>query len=110
MQAPISVGLIGSQFISAIHAESLQHCPQAVLAAVASPTAGNAQALARRFGIPCALTDYRDLLAKPEIQMVVVDIPNHLHRQVVLDAAAAGKSTTARTLRIFGMSSAAAAA
>jgi predicted dehydrogenase len=65
MHAPISVGLIGSQFISAIHAESLQHCPQAVLAAVASPTAGNAQALAERFGIRCALTDYRELLARP---------------------------------------------
>ncbi len=91
MIPPVSVGLIGSQFISSIHAESLQHCPQAKLAAVASPTPGNAEQLARCFGIPCALTDYHDLLARPEIQMVVVGVPNHLHCQVVLDAAAAGK-------------------
>ena len=91
MKAPVTVGLIGSQFISSIHAEALRHCSQAVLGAVASPTAGNAAQLAVRFGIPCALTDYRELLARPEIQIVVVGVPNHLHCQVVLDAAAAGK-------------------
>ncbi len=52
MKPPVSVGLIGSQFISSIHAESLQHCPQAELAAVASPTPGNAERFAGRFGIP----------------------------------------------------------
>ena len=91
MKPPVSVGLIGSQFISTIHAESLQHCPQAAMAAVASPTPGNAEQFARRFGIPRAFTDYRDLLAMPEIRMVVVGVPNHLHCQVVVDAAAAGK-------------------
>ncbi|MCX5653618.1 MAG: Gfo/Idh/MocA family oxidoreductase [Planctomycetota bacterium] len=91
MKPPVPVGLIGSQFISTIHAESLQHCPQAAMAAVASPTPGNAEQFARRFSIPRAFTDYRDLLAMPEIRMVVVGVPNHLHCQVVVDAAAAGK-------------------
>src|SRR5579863_3451788 len=88
---PVQVGLIGSQFISTIHAESLQHCPQARIAAVPSPTPGNAARFAERFGIPGVFTDYRQLLAMPEIQMVVVGVPNDLHCQVVLDAAAAGK-------------------
>lgn len=87
----VEVGLIGSQFISAIHAESLRACPQARLAAVASPTPGNAERLAERFGIPRAFVDYRHLLAIPDIQMVVIGVPNDLHCQVVLDAAAAGK-------------------
>jgi len=88
---PVQVGIIGSQFISAIHAESLQHCPQAEIAAVASPTPGNAARFAGRFGIPRSFTDYRHLLAVPEIRMVVVGVPNDLHCQVVLDSAAAGK-------------------
>jgi predicted dehydrogenase len=88
---PVRVGLIGSQFISAIHAESLQRCPQAEIAAVASPTPGNAARFAGRFGISKAFTDYRQMLAWPEIQMVVVGVPNDLHCPVVLDAAAAGK-------------------
>jgi len=91
MKPQVQVGLIGSQFISALHAEALQHCPQARLAAVASPTPGNAERLAQRFGIPHAFTDYRQLLARPDIQMIVVGVPNDLHCQVVLDAAAAGK-------------------
>jgi myo-inositol 2-dehydrogenase/D-chiro-inositol 1-dehydrogenase len=90
-KAPVQVGLIGSQFISSIHAESLLACPHAQLAAVASPTPGNARRFAARFDIPLAFTDYRELLAQPGIQMVVVGVPNHLHCQVVLDAAAAGK-------------------
>ena len=91
MNPPVHVGLIGSQFISTIHAESLKHCPQAVLAGVASPTRGNAERFAGRFGIPVAVQDYRALLARPEIQMVVVGAPNDLHCQIVIDAAAAGK-------------------
>lgn len=87
----VSVGLIGSQFISSIHAESLLACPQARLAAVASPTPGNAAKFAARFGIPKAFTDYRALLADPEIQMIVVGAPNDLHCPIVLAAAAAGK-------------------
>lgn len=91
MKPPINVGLVGSQFISAIHAEALQHCAQARLAAVASPTPGHAASFAKRFGIADVFTDYRQLLAQPQIQMVVVGVPNHLHCQIVLEAAAAGK-------------------
>lgn len=91
MNLPVHVGLIGSQFISTIHAESLQKCPQAVLTAVASPTPGNAEKLAKHFGIPTAYLNYRQLLENPEIQMVVVGAPNDLHCQIVVDAAAAGK-------------------
>ena len=91
MNSPVQVGLIGSQFISTIHAESLLACRQARLSAVASPTPGNAARLAERFGIPRVFSDYRELLSVPEIQMVVIGVPNHLHCQVVLDAAAAGK-------------------
>lgn len=91
MKPPVSVGLIGSKFVSTIHAESLRACAQARLTAVASPTPGNAERLARRFDIPLVFTDYHDLLARPDIDMVVVGVPNDLHRQVVVDAAAAGK-------------------
>jgi len=91
MTQPVAVGIIGSQFISSIHAEALQACAQARLAAVASPTPGNAAKFAERFGIPKAFTDYRELLAQPEIRLVTVGIPNDLHCRVVLDAAAAGK-------------------
>lgn len=91
MNPPVNVGLIGSQFISTIHAEAIQQCSQAQLIAVASPTPGNANTFAKRFNIPHPFTDYAELLERPEIDMVIVGVPNDLHCQVVLDAAAAGK-------------------
>ena len=91
MSQRVGVGLIGSQFISSIHAEALRHCAQARLSAIASPTPGHAAAFAQRFEIPLAFVDYRQLLALDEVQLVVVGAPNHLHCQIVLDAAAAGK-------------------
>ena len=87
----VGVGIIGSQFISSIHAESLRAYPQADIRAVASPTPGNAKAFAERFTIPRHFTDYRQMLALPEIDMVVVGAPNDRHCAITLDVAAAGK-------------------
>jgi len=90
MQKPVSVGLIGSRFISTIHAESLRHCAHAQMVAVASLDKELPE-FAAKYGIPKTFNDYRQLLALPEVDMVVVGVPNALHCQVVLDAAAAGK-------------------
>src|SRR5262245_54908874 len=91
MSRKVRVGLIGSQFISSIHADSVKRCQEAELFAVASPTPGNAKGLAERFGIPHAFTDYRQMLSMPEIEMVVLGVPNDLHCRITLDGCAAGK-------------------
>jgi predicted dehydrogenase len=44
----VRVGLIGSGFVSAIHAEALRRVPGAAIVAVASPTPGHAERLVRR--------------------------------------------------------------
>lgn len=91
VEQPVRVGLVGSQFISSIHAESLKRCAQAEMVAVASPTPGNAQQFARRFDIPCHFTDYRQMLELDALDLVVIGAPNDLHCQITLAAAAAGK-------------------
>jgi len=91
MSKKIKVGLIGSQFVSHIHAISLKPCPEAELFAVASPTAGHAATFAGKHGIPHHFTDYKQILAMPEIDMVVIGVPNDLHCTMTVDAAAAGK-------------------
>ncbi len=91
MSAPIKVGIIGSKFIAHIHAGSLKQCAQAELFAIASPTPGNAAGLAQRHNVPHHFTDYRDLLAMPEMEMVLIGVPNDLHCAITLEAAAAGK-------------------
>src|SRR6202011_5920231 len=88
----VKVGIIGSQFQADIHAASLQIMPdEAEVVAVASPTPGNATAFARKFGIPRAFTDYREMLKERDIEMVTIAAPNSLHAQMTKDCAAAGK-------------------
>jgi predicted dehydrogenase len=91
MKQPVRVGIIGSQFISAIHADALHRCAHAEIVAAASPQRQHVAQFAAQFKIPKAFTDYRQLLALPGIDLVVVGVPNDLHCQVALDAAAAGK-------------------
>ena len=91
MNKPVRVGLIGSQFISTIHAEALKTVAGAKLFAVASPSGDHAEGFARAHSIPHHFTDYRKMLEMDEIEMVVLGLPNDLHCQATVDAAAAGK-------------------
>jgi predicted dehydrogenase len=87
----VQVGLIGSQFVSTIHAESFKQVPAAHLLAVASPTEEHVKSFAERHGIPHWFTDYRKMLEMDELDVVVLGLPNDLHCQATVDAAAAGK-------------------
>lgn len=91
MENKVGVGLIGSQFIASIHADSLKKNKDAELLAVMSPTAGNAARFADRHQIPRAFTRVDDLLALEEIDMVMIGVPNDLHCELCLKAAAAEK-------------------
>jgi len=88
----VKVGIVGSQFEADIHAESFRILPdEAEVVAVASPTPGNAERFARRHNLPRFFTDYRRMLAEPDLELITIAAPNHLHRQITLDAANAGK-------------------
>ena len=91
MAEPVKVGVIGSQFQADIHVASIQMGAEAQVVAIASPTPGHAEALARRYNVPRPVTDYREMLSDPGIEMVTITAPNRLHCQMTLDIAAAGK-------------------
>ncbi|MEA1952200.1 MAG: Gfo/Idh/MocA family oxidoreductase [Planctomycetota bacterium] len=91
MPSKVRVGLVGSQFISSIHADALQSCADAELLAIASPTEAHVKEFADRFGIPHRFTDYRAMLELADLDMIVIGAPNRLHCQITLDAALAGK-------------------
>lgn len=89
---PISIGIIGSQFQAECHAASIATIRSEMeVCAVASPTAGNAQAFAKRHGIPRVYTDYRELLKDTGIEAVTITTPNALHCEMTVAAAEAGK-------------------
>ncbi|MDP2899119.1 MAG: Gfo/Idh/MocA family oxidoreductase [bacterium] len=88
----VRVGIIGSRFEADIQADSFRMMPdEAEVVAVASPTPGNAAKLAEKYGIPRVFTDYKQMLAENDIEMVTIAAPNYLHAQMTVDAANAGK-------------------
>jgi|ERR1043166_1007437 predicted dehydrogenase len=91
MDKRVRIGLVGSQFICSIHAESIRRCGDAELFAVASPTTDHASTFASRWNIRHHFTDYRKMLEMPEVDIVLIGVPNHLHCQIAVDAFSAGK-------------------
>src|SRR5436190_1448014 len=87
----VRYGLIGSGFVSTIHAESIARIKGAWVTAVASPSEGKAAEFAAKHGIPHYFSDYRTLLESPDVDAVVLGLPNDLHCEVTEAAAQAGK-------------------
>jgi len=91
-QGRVKVGIIGSQFAADIHADSFRMMPdEAEVVAIASPTPGNAEKLAKKYNVPRVFTDYREMLYEKDIEMVTITAPNDLHAQMTVDIANAGK-------------------
>ena len=92
MPGTIGVGIIGAgRFAAGQLIPRLRRFPGVRLAAVAAGHGASAQAAARRFGIPSAVTGHRALLQDPSVQAVVIAAPHHLHAGMVLDALKAGR-------------------
>src|ERR1700730_5680272 len=87
----IRVGLIGSQFISSIHYESLRSVAGAEVVAVASATEAHAREFAQRHSITRWFIDFRKMYEMPDLDVVVLGLPNDLHCEATVAAAAAGK-------------------
>src|SRR5262249_558703 len=87
----IRVGLVGSQFVSTIHLEALRTVPGAEVVAVTSATEAHARGFSERHGIPRWFTDYRTMYEMPDLDLVVLGLPNDLHCEATVAAAGAGK-------------------
>ena len=80
----IGVGLVGSGFISDLHAEAFGHVREAAVLAVASPTEAHVRRFAEKHSIDRWHSDYRALLEDADINLICVGVPNDLHRDVVV--------------------------
>lgn len=89
---PVRVGLIGAGRMGSFHAENLAwRVPGAILAAVADPQLGAADALTNKLGVGKAYSDLHALLQDPEIEAVAIAAPARTHAEWVIAAAKAGK-------------------
>jgi myo-inositol 2-dehydrogenase / D-chiro-inositol 1-dehydrogenase len=89
----VGVAVIGSGRMGSFHAATLAHrIAGARLVAVADTAAGVACRMAAELGVERAYTDLAEVLADSGVDAVVIAVPAHLHADLVVAAAAAGKS------------------
>ena len=90
---PVRVGVVGAGKFGTNHLNAfrqLSYQGVADLAAVAEANPTRAEEVRKEFGCPVFL-DYTDMLARAEIDAVSIATPDHLHKQVAVDSANAGK-------------------
>ena len=84
-------GVIGTANIARKVIKAMHLASNAVPTAVASRSLDRAKAFAKETNINQAYGSYAELLAAPDIDAVYIPLPTAVRKQVILDAAAAGK-------------------
>jgi len=85
-------GVLGAGFIAnRAMIPAIQHSSQARVLAVASRDEQRGQEAAQGYSIERVYSDYEALLDDPDVQVVYIALPNHLHYEWAIRAAHAGK-------------------
>lgn len=87
-----NVAVIGAGAIGLNHIDSFQKHPDAKVVAVAEVSPERGQEAVDKFNVPELVTDYKTLLAREDIDVVSIALPNYLHAPVGLEALQAGKN------------------
>ncbi len=100
MERAFGVGVVGAGDISRVYLGNLKKYPDIVrLAAVCDADAARAERASQTFDIPTIHSSVADLVADPEVDIVLCLTPPGAHAEVVLTALAAGKHAyTEKTL------------
>lgn len=95
----LNVGLIGAGFMGKAHSLAYMAMPMFFWPAPAIPVRKSivdvtdeiAADAALRFGFEKSSSDWRSVVADPDIHIIDIATPNHLHAEIAIAAAAAGK-------------------
>lgn len=99
MTRTIGIGIIGMGWMGEVHSRAYRAIPdrffdsefQPRLVVCADAVEARAQAAQKRFGFERYVTDWREVIADPEVEVVDVTAPNGMHLEINRAAAQAGK-------------------
>ncbi len=99
MKKTLKVGMIGYNFMGKAHSNAWRQAgrffdlPAAVeLHTVCGRTASSVEAAAAQLGWKNTSTDWREVVADPEIDIIDITTPNDTHAEIAIAAAQAGKA------------------
>jgi predicted dehydrogenase len=87
----VRVAFLGCGFITRVHSRHLRALRPDFECAYASRDAGRAEAFRVRYGGFASFPDYASAIADPRVDAVVIAVPPAFHRDLALEALAAGK-------------------
>ena len=88
----IGFAIIGCGMIARFHARALAEVPGTRLVALVSRREDSARAMAAELGLDCVVaTDLNAVLARPDVQAVIITTPSGAHLEPAIAAAKAGK-------------------
>ena len=88
----LKIGIIGAGRIGSLHAKSIAYnVPTATVAGITDVRPEFAQKVADELGIPKVYASYKDMLADPEVEAVLVCSSTDTHADIAIEAAQAGK-------------------
>jgi predicted dehydrogenase len=95
---PLNVGLIGYGFMGRAHSNAFRKVSnffdldyEPVLKAICARDGGKAKAFAERWGYQSVETDWKQLIARDDIDIIDICTPNNTHAEIAIAAAKAGK-------------------
>jgi predicted dehydrogenase len=91
MADAVRVGVVGtSWWADLMHLPGLSRHPHAELRALCGRSRDRAEALAAKYGVPHVFSDYRDLIARGDLEALVIATPDDLHYPIAMAALDAG--------------------
>lgn len=88
----IGIGIIGTGFARTTQIPAFKACGGVRLVAIASAHRENAERVAREFGIGYVAGDWRELVARDDVDLVSIVTPPLTHKEMTLAALDAGKA------------------
>ncbi len=91
MEKKLRLGIIGGGSFADIHLDGISKVPNAEVVAICDPDTEKTQKYAEKYLIPNQYTDYRELLARDDIDAVTLPLPDQVHKEITIAALRAGK-------------------
>jgi predicted dehydrogenase len=85
-------GILGTSFISQVMADAIIAEGQSTLHSVAGRSAESRHEFSKKNNIERAFSDFDALIEDPDVDVVYIALPNHIHHDYVCKAANAGKA------------------
>jgi predicted dehydrogenase len=94
----LNIGMVGYKFMGKAHSHAYKEAPMAfpgapvpVMKAICGRNRDGVEQAAAQFGWETAVTDWRELVSRDDIDVVDINAPSDAHKEIAVAAARAGK-------------------